>query len=282
MGNFTSFFQLIRVINCLIAAAGVVVGSWLTGFTIQYYEIVVTAIATFCICAAGNVMNDLIDIPVDRISHPNRALVRGTVSMKTARVYAALFAVVAICLALTVNRAVVALAVTAAVLLALYNLFLKNQPFIGNLVVALLAGLTLVTGAAAVDPAVEFSLPNPLLPAWLALLIHLLREIVKDIADREGDALVKARTLPIVLGVKQSLNIVNAILFLLILSTLLPVLFGWYTTVWYLVLVLLLVDLPLVLLVVSCRKEPSPQRVRRLSSGLKMAMVAGMIALLTA
>lgn len=282
MGKYITFLQLIRAVNCLIAAGGVFVGALLTGFTIQYYEIGITAIATFCICAAGNVMNDLLDIPIDRVSHPDRALVRGKISVSTAKICTALFAVTAICLAMTVNWAVVCLALIAAILLVLYNLYLKNQPFIGNLVIAVLAGLTLITGAAAVDPAIEFSLPNPLLPAWFALLIHLLREIVKDIEDKDGDALVHSRTLPIVFGVKKSLNIVNGILFLLILSTLLPVLFGWYSGLWYLALVLFLVDLPLVLLVVSCRKQPSQTRVRRLSSGLKLAMIAGMIALLTA
>jgi 4-hydroxybenzoate polyprenyltransferase len=280
MGKGIVFLRLIRVVNCLIAAAGVCVGAWLTGFSIQYYEIIITAIATFCICAAGNVMNDLIDMPIDRVSHPDRVLVRGLVSQNLAKAVTVLFAVVALCLAFTVNWAVVTLAITAALLLVFYNLYLKNLPFVGNLVVALLAGLTLVTGAAAVDPAVEFSLPNPLLPAWFAFLIHLMREIVKDIEDREGDALVKARTAPIVFGVAKSLNIVNVTLVLLILSTLLPVLIGWYSGFWYLALVLFLVDLPLVLLVVSCRKQPSNVHVHRLSQGLKLAMVAGMLALL--
>lgn len=224
-------------------------------------------------------MNDLLDIETDRISHPNRALVTGVIPVRVAWLLTVLFAAIALTLAVTVSLPVLFLAITAALLLAVYNLSLKNLPLIGNFTIALLAGLTIITGAAAASPTMELALPNPIMPALFAFLIHSLRELVKDIEDIDGDRLVNARTLPIVAGIPASLKIVNVILALLIVSTLVPVFFRWYTNPWYLTLVLFLIDFPLIFLVVSCLRNPVPSRLKRLSLGLKLAMIVGMIAL---
>jgi len=65
--------------------------------------------------------------------------------------------------------------------------------------VALVAGLPLLYGAIAVDrPAAG------LVPWTLAAWLHLVREIVKDLDDQAGDAVLGRRTLPLVLGARRA------------------------------------------------------------------------------
>ncbi len=88
--------------------------------------------------------------------------------------------------------------VALAVLVA-YSPVLKRRGALGNVAVAVLAGLPLMYGAIAVGrPAAG------ILPWTLAAWIHLVREIVKDIDDQAGDRVLGRRTLPLVLGPRRA------------------------------------------------------------------------------
>src|SRR6266853_1565196 len=80
----------------------------------------------------------------------------------------------------------------AFAVLVLYSPVLKRRGVLGNVAVALVAGLPLMYGAIAVGhPAAG------LVPWILAAWIHLVREIVKDIDDQAGDRTLGRRTLPL-------------------------------------------------------------------------------------
>jgi 4-hydroxybenzoate polyprenyltransferase len=59
--------------------------------------------------------------------------------------------------------------------------------------------------------------------AIAAFLINLIREIVKDIEDIQGDHVARYRTLPIVLGAQRTARIAS------ILSLITMTLISWYT-----------------------------------------------------
>ena len=85
MSRLIDTLRLIRVLNCLLASAGVWIGAHLTWIVPAYYGPMVASIAAFLICAAGNAMNDLVDVEVDRTNHPQRVLVKERLSPKYAR-----------------------------------------------------------------------------------------------------------------------------------------------------------------------------------------------------
>ena len=104
-----------------------------------------------------------------------------------------------------VNWQVVVVAAATIGLLVAYNLYLKKVPLVGNVAVALLAGMTFITGGLAYDPVFTFRLPGPLIPATFAFFFHLVREIVKDVQDIDGDSRLGVKSLPMVVGVSRSL-----------------------------------------------------------------------------
>ena len=98
-------------------------------------------------------------------------------------------------------------------LLWFYSYSLKRQFFLGNLTISvLIAGLVIF-----IFPFIELEYIHGLetrhfihllFLSVFAFLLNLIREIVKDIEDRKGDSAFGCKTLPIVLGVNRTKQIV--------------------------------------------------------------------------
>lgn len=273
--------RLIRMGNCVMSMAGVLLGAALMGGTMPVLLPVLAGISAFFVCAAGNTTNDLLDVPIDRVVHPHRVLVREALSRRYAVVLAVVCYGVAIFAAAMVNWAVVLVVVAAINLLLAYNLRLKRIPLVGNMVVGVLGGLTLVTGGLAVEPARVLHLPGPLIGAVLALLFHLVREIVKDVQDVDGDRPARVLTIPQMIGVRSSLYLATGLFCLLAVLALVPVWSGWFGT-WYAVIAIFIIDLPLLSVLLVVCLNPSRRRLRAGSWSLKAGMAAGVVALLVA
>ena len=92
--------------------------------------------------------------------------------------------------------------------------------------------MTFVCGGLAVDPVAALILPGPLIATVFAFLFHLIREIVKDVEDREGDRRVGGSSLALWLGVRPSLGIGLGLYLVLAASTFVPYAMEWYGLWW--------------------------------------------------
>lgn len=281
MSTFIETLRLIRIINCIMAMAAVWIGARMTWLMPVYYPPAIAGLAAFLICAAGNAVNDLVDVDIDRINRPNRVLVRGVLSRRYVFVLAAVLNLLALAMMPAVNREVTIAAAVAIGMLYLYNYWLKKIPLAGNFAVSLLAGLAFVTGGLAIDPVMTWYLPGPLIAAVFAVLFHLVRELVKDVADIEGDRAAGIKTVPQVIGEQRTLTWVLVIFIVLVLVTLLPVLLGWFS-VWYKIIAIYVLDLPLMVFLIFLWGNPSKGMLRVGSAVLKVGMAVGFVALAVA
>jgi geranylgeranylglycerol-phosphate geranylgeranyltransferase len=273
--------KLIRVVNCLLASIGVWAGAYMTLEPISWPSLILVASATFCICAAGNVFNDLRDIEIDKIAHPARGLTSGKLSAEFAFRLGIGLNLIGLILPLFVNFASDLVAVAAVALLLAYNYRLKRLPLVGNLVIALLTGGTLVMGGVATSVEQTFDLPGPLIPALYAIFLHLMREIVKDILDIEGDRTNGLRTIPIVWGVRASLVGVFVLSICLSAAVYWPVLLEWFGYRFG-YLAGIGVCLPVVVMSISALVRPSTLMLKVFSVVLKVVMGIGLFALFLA
>ncbi len=271
--------RLIRAVNCVLAMVGVAIGAHLTWLTPAYYGPTVAALAAFFVCAAGNIVNDIVDIDIDRVNRPRRVLVRGTITIKQARSLAIAFNVVAVILAMLVSALILLVALITIALLLAYNLRFKRIPVLGNVIVALLAGMTFLTGGLAVDPALAFRLPGPLIGSAFAFFFHFVREIVKDVQDIAGDRQSRVKSLPQIIGVSGSLLFALGVFLLLVLTTYIPVVLGWFGRT-YEIITVYIVDLPLLALLIFVWGNPSARMLAVGSAALKVGMGLGLVALL--
>jgi geranylgeranylglycerol-phosphate geranylgeranyltransferase len=235
------------------------------------------ALITFVICAAGNALNDRLDIKADSINHPERPLPSGALKETEASIVALALFVFGNLLSLLLSPKLILLTVTVSLLLLWYNWSLKRIAVVGNLVVALLGATTVVAGGLAAGGNI-LELPGSLFPALLAFLLHFAREMTKDVQDMEGDRRVGFSTYPLKKDARQALLLASVTVALMILLSLAPLYFDWYSKI-YAVLVLLTVDLPLIVVLVALNVESKPKTLKTASLVFKFGMVMGLLAI---
>jgi len=267
-------WTIVRPMNLFILA-GALLFAWFLAGGGGETRAVAAGIAGAVFLAAGfYVWNDLNDREIDRVNRPGRPLVSGGLSIRAARrLRFVLLAAAAAAAALAGPVPLLVLLGWSALLLA-YERIGKGSGLAGNLIVAVLGGSALLFGAwLGGDPRAG------VYPALFAFFLHLGREIVKDVADREGDAGGARRTLAHRIGDRRAVGASAAPLAALVLLTPVPFLLGDYNWI-YLVVFAVGVDLLLAGETIRCFVRPERANLLRLSRVLKGQMVVAMIAVL--
>jgi geranylgeranylglycerol-phosphate geranylgeranyltransferase len=207
------------------------------------------------------------------LNHPVRPLPSGIISLQSAYIYYFILLAVSLFLSLYISNLNFAVNLLAILLLYLYSYKLKRIAFFGNLVISILTGLTFIYGGIAVN-----NIYNSIIPALFAFLINLIREIVKDIEDLEGDIREGIISFPSKYGGKIAKNTITSVSMLLILFTFFPYINGNYNN-YYIAIILVIVIPVLIYFLVSLSKDDSRKNMNKLSFILKLDMVFGLIAL---
>lgn len=269
-----SYIKITRPINVLITFFVVVVAILISQREqTNHYILFFASVAAALVTAAGNIVNDIFDIDTDKISHQDRVLVSGKISKKEVWAEYLLLNCISVIISVSLSVKLIVIVIVTIILLFIYSSTLKKLPLIGNLTIAFLTGLTFIYGGvAAANPMAA------IVPAVFALLINLIREIVKDIQDVEGDLKLNYSTFPIKFGVENSRQLISFVAIILIAFTFYPYLSENYKIEYFLI-VMIFVN-PLLLLCIKFlfddKKENSLSVV---SNTLKLNMVFGLIAI---
>lgn len=186
-----------------------------------YWQYSLLVLATVLIAAGGYVINDIFDQETDEVNKPEKAIIGKHISeSKAYTIYASLTITGVACgfvLANSVSHPNFAvLFVLIATLLYFYASSLKQIAVVGNIVVAaLLAFSVIIIGIFDIVPntfdinRAQMGLAFSILfdYAKFAFIINLVREIIKDIEDINGDNSQGIRTLPIIIGTKKTVII---------------------------------------------------------------------------
>jgi len=258
------FVEILRPANCVVAGLVGILGATVALGSLPGYEkSLMIFLVVFLGCSWGNIINDYFDYEIDKINRPTRPLPRGALSRKAALVYGLCLALLGLLIGYMLNLWAFLFAFGAYLLMYLYAWKLKPTPFVGNLTVATLTGVTPLYGAVAVG---KIGLAGYL--ALCAFLVNVAREIFKDIEDVEGDRVHGAKTLPIIWGVKRTSKM--GVLFSLatILASFLPVKAG--IGLGYLPIIV--VDGVILFSSYEILKDPSPTTAGKVQRKLKIAI----------
>lgn len=274
MKKIFAYINIVRPVNFLITFFTVIIAAALSyqgGYSsVKVFLAAITASLTM---SAGNIINDIYDLNGDKVNHPDRPLPSGIISLKAALVYYFILLAVSLFLSLYISSLNFAVNLIAVLLLYLYSYKLKRIALGGNLTVSLLTGLTFIYGGIAVN-----NIYNSIIPALFACLINLIREIVKDMEDAEGDMRERIISFPSKYGAKTAKNTIIALSTLLIIFTFFPYINGNYGS-YYIAVILLIVIPVLIYFLISLLKDDSHKNMCKLSFILKLDMVFGLIAL---
>jgi geranylgeranylglycerol-phosphate geranylgeranyltransferase len=177
-----AYIKIVRPVNSLMTGASVALGFWLARSTLAPIQLIVLIIAAMAAVGFGNIINDIMDIDTDRISHPDRPLATGELAPRTAWLYLQILGLVAIAAAIAVSPTHAAGTIIPLTVLSLYAIFLKGTPLAGNIIVSALVGYAPLFGAIGAP-----GLGQLYAPAGCACAVNLCREIVKDLQDQQGD-----------------------------------------------------------------------------------------------
>lgn len=257
-----------------------------------YYALGV--LCSLALAAAGYIINDLHDLPVDQHNKPDRITIgKGIDEQRAWQWYMGLNLVALLSGYILAQHVAIDnlwfIPIIAAALLYLYAVDLKKRPLIGNLTVSLLTALPVFLVAVFdVLPAAEghhLGLSKEIFKAisfyaLFAFWMNFKRELIKDAEDRSGDAAEGFKTLAVLLPPQAF----KALISLLNLITLVAL--GWFIySLWpsdrlsaaYLALSVLL---PLLYFGLTLWPARQSRDFKQLSTLLKLVMLTGILSML--
>lgn len=212
------------------------------------------SLSTVLIAAAGYIINDYFDVKIDRINRPQQIIIGKYIKRRIAMGGHIVLNIIAIILAIYVAYEMnmlklAAIQVLAAGALWYYSIYFKKQVLIGNLLVAFLAALVpfvagfyeLIIQHNFAERTVIQLLPHleeqfsanelmyilkqnlSIIMKWIlgfsvfAFMSTMIREIIKDIEDYEGDKKYYSRSLPVAYGKNAAKKVAQFFLVLMVL-----------------------------------------------------------------
>ena len=269
-----SVIKIIRPLNVISSGIAILFSSQIAGYQGSLSNVLLAIFVVTFFTIGANVLNDYFDYETDRVNRPDRAIITGDVTRIQA-LYISIFSFLAgvfLSLQLNFNSQILSIFVSLP-LLILYNAQAKNYPLVGNVIVALILGLSFIYAG------IVFENVTPLIvPALLAFGLTLVREIVKDIADLEGDKVVGARTFPIIFGNEKAVYLCTFLSAILGCSAFILFLNGYYNF-YYGILLIITVEIPLAVVVISLLNKPNTKTAKKGAKLLKICTLGGLLSI---
>ncbi|MEN8136814.1 MAG: geranylgeranylglycerol-phosphate geranylgeranyltransferase [Bacteroidota bacterium] len=213
--------SVVRGYNILV----IVLAQYLTSIYILSYDdnvwdvilnptLFILVFSSSLVIAAGYIINAFYDFEKDRINKPSKTALDNLVSQRTKLGVYVLFNSVAIIISLAVSVRAAFFMLSYAFGIWMYSHKLKKITFIGNIVASLLA----ITPFFAIFLYYRHISELIVLHATFLYLLILIRELVKDLLNYNGDLIYGYQTIP----VRYTLNISRYVISVLVFLTLIP------------------------------------------------------------
>jgi geranylgeranylglycerol-phosphate geranylgeranyltransferase len=259
-----------------LAGAALCLAGGLIGTARPTVRLLLSMLCVALLVAFAQVVNDIVDEDLDRLTKPHRPLVSGAMSAASARALTAGLAVTGMAIAAALGPWFLAVAAAIAAASVAYSVRWKSTVLRGNAVVALLASTTIAFGAAA-----NGQFGTAALAAQAAAFAFLFAfEVVKTGVDVDGDRTGGVRTIATVHGLVVTARIAVASLLAYVITAGVAAPLAEHRSL-YLVLVAVGTG-PLVVTAILrlVRETPTPASLRLALSALRFAWPGGALALL--
>ncbi len=260
------------------------------------YQFVLLVISTVSIAAAGYIINDINDQATDHDNKPSKVIVGTRISETVAFKWYVALNILGVGIGFFLSHAIgrpwfTIIFMVLVILLYQYSQSWKRMMLLGNLTVSLLIFISvMILGVFDLFPILTPG-NRPYLSVIFGVLldyavfgfvITLIREIIKDLEDVDGDYNQGMNTLPIALGVKRTaqvafyLSIIPAVLVLVYVYKY----FFETNLIYALAYSIIFVAAPLIYLLIKLWNASTKKHFAHLSFILKMIMFFGIISIL--
>ena len=256
-------------------------------------------VASVLIAGAGYIINDYFDLNIDEVNKPQRVIVNKSISRRMAIFLHGLLSSIGLALSAYVsfrlsNPFILLGNIVCVALLWVYSTTYKRRLIIGNVLISLMTSWVILILIVAELPGwwtgqlhreIEMETAARLsriglLYASFAFVISLVREVVKDMEDMEGDRRENCRTLPLVLGVNAArvfaANWLFILVALLVITQIYVLQFGWWYAALY---ITAFVIVPLIMLFGKLFKASTSDEFSKISRQIKWLMLTGIFSM---
>ena len=304
MNLSVAFFKLIRWPNLFFIALTQILffycilpfvykGIQTSSLSPLIFYLLITASVT--IAAAGYIINDYFDLNIDLINKPSKLIIERHIKRRWAIFFHIFLSGIGFVISCYVGYKLRNIYIPFFNLLAIaslwfYSTTFKKKLLIGNVLISLLTAWVILVITVAEYELIRnslvssFIIPRLLkvsfLYAGFAFAISLIREVIKDMEDLQGDIKYGCETMPIVWGIPVSK--VFAGVWLVVLTGGVAVLqfyvlqLGWWLSAIYCVL---LIIIPLLWILKQLYRAQNAADFSRLSSVVKIVMLTGIISM---
>ena len=282
-GSIKAYLHLMRMKNVILASITVPLGaqfavgdSWLSE---QLLEVTTQILAVIFFIGAGNTMNDIKDVAIDREAHPERPLASGTIEISSANKFVKILWLLSItCLSIGAyslhqsGNSIIELVTIYVVAVALMLTYdhgpeLKNTGLMGNVSISIMVGAVILYGASSVG-----NLWTTLVwwTAGVVFFANLAREIIKDCQDMEADEGVR-QTLPMTYGLVKSRMLAYVVVMAALVCLYIPYWKGPFEFNQ------LFFQTPAILMLITLNRELAEGKDYQAASKIRIAMLLGLI-----
>lgn len=260
----------------------------------SWFNFLLLVAATVFITAGGYVINDYFDIKTDLINK-GKVIVGTKVPRRTAIMWHSVLNIVGVAIGFYISSKagyvwLGTLFLVVSGLLYFYSASYKRQFLIGNVIVALLTALVPMLVVFYEWPALyryysvnAIELPKlNFITYWVggfavfAFLTNLIREIIKDIEDFEGDIAYGRNTIPVIIGV-ISAKVVSVCLIVLTIVLLYLAWHFFVNDIITLIYISVAVVVPLLYVVFTLARSSERKNLHSASSVMKIVMITGVL-----
>ncbi len=266
-----NFITILRPLNLLITLICILLSAFIINKAI--YLVLPLAIVILLLACVANIVNDIFDYKIDQANNLNRPIASGNIKISSAIIYAGILLVMALFIIFNYNfntNTKILILVINLPLMILYTPFFKKIPLIGNIVVALILSMVFIVTTTYLNGDIYLILP----PAILAFLLMTIREIIKDIADLDGDKKFNINTFPVKFGIDYTFKLIMIMTIILIGVS---IYFSFFYNLKYFISLLFLVVLPLLYYLYQLSQNKTTTYCIYLSKVLKLLTIFGVI-----
>ena len=274
MKYLLGYIMIIRPLNVFLGGLTILISSLIIKYEGPAISVILPVFVVMFFTIGANTLNDYFDYEIDKINRPDRAISSGLVLRNHALILSLFSFIIGVLIALRLNKDSQLLSIGVSLpLIIAYNVKLKNYALIGNIIVSLILAMSFIYAG------LVFKKTEPLIiPALLAFGLTLIREIVKDLADIKGDKSAGLMTFPIVYGKKKTIILCTILSLFLGIGSFIPFLTGYYNT-FYGISLILMVEIPLAVVVISLLNKPVILTAKRGSKLLKFCTLGGLLSI---
>ena len=267
------------------------------GYTpnIRGWSLVLLIFSSLCIAAAGYIINDYFDLDIDLVNKPEKLVVDKLINRRWVIFWHLTLSIIGVLISLyldiTTNvRLLVVFNAGCVLLLFLYSISLKKKLLAGNVLISLLTAWVILVitwcessnliTSAAIGSFTDKITRITFLYAGFAFVISLIREVIKDMEDIEGDRKYGCTTMPIAWGMNATKVFVSVWLVVLIAALSIVqfyvLQFKWWWSAAYCVIFIII---PLIYIFKQLFQANKSSQFHQLSSLVKLVMFSGILSM---